>query len=128
MLVTRHAPPTVPPAAGGYAQAVELDGARRLLFVSGQVPEDAQAGVPDGFEAQCRQAWRNVLALLDSAGMDAADLVKVTTYLTDRSQADANGRIRREVLPPAARPALTVIVAETLESAWLLEIEAIAAR
>jgi len=70
--------------------------------------------VPEGFEAQCRQAWRNVFAVLGSAGMDAGDLVKVTTYLTDRAQADAKGRIRREMLPPATRPALTVIVAQTL--------------
>ena len=49
-------------------------------------------------------------------------------YLTDRDQADANGRIRREVLPAGTRPALTVLVAQTLESPWLLEIEAIAAR
>jgi 2-iminobutanoate/2-iminopropanoate deaminase len=54
--------------------------------------------------------------------------VKVTTDLPDRAQADANSRIRREMLPPDARPALTVVVAHTLESQWLLEIEAIAAR
>lgn len=84
--------------------------------------------MPEGFEAQCRQVWRNLLAVLDSAGMGPNDLVKVTTYLTERAQADANSRIRREFLSASVRPALTVIVAETLESQWLLEIEAIAAR
>lgn len=128
MRLIRHDPPTVPAPVGGYAQAVELEASRRLLLVSGQIPEDVEAGVPEGFEAQCRQAWRNVLAVLDSAGMDASDLVKVTTYLTDRAQADANGRIRREFLPMDASPALTVIVVATLEARWLLEIEAIAAR
>jgi 2-iminobutanoate/2-iminopropanoate deaminase len=52
--------------------------------------------VPEGFDGQCRQAWRNLLAALAAADMDAGDTVKLTTYLTDRSQADANGRIRRD--------------------------------
>ena len=67
-----------------------------------------------------------VVAVLADAGMQPAHLVKVTTFLTGRDQADANSRIRRERLGPV-RPALTVVVVETLESEWLLEIEAIAA-
>ena len=39
---------------------------RRLLFVSGQVPERSDGSVPEGFEAQCEQAWRNVIAVLAS--------------------------------------------------------------
>ena len=128
MKVIGHDPPSVPAPVGGYSHAVELQGAQRLLLVSGQIPEDSQARVPDGFEAQCRQVWNNLLAAVATAGMDAGDLVKITTYLSDPGQADANIRIRREMLPPTARPALTVIVAQTLQSQWLLEIEAIAAR
>jgi enamine deaminase RidA (YjgF/YER057c/UK114 family) len=59
--------------------------------------------------------------------MTVADLVKVTTFLTRQDQADTNGRIRREFLG-GHRPALTVVVVETLESQWLLEIEAVAAK
>jgi enamine deaminase RidA (YjgF/YER057c/UK114 family) len=58
--------------------------------------------------------------------MGPEDLVKVTTYLTHREQADANGRIRRERLG-GVRPAITVVVVQTLAAEWLLEIEAIAA-
>ena len=50
----------------------------------------------------------------------------MTTYLTDRSQADVNGRVRRERLG-AVRPALTVVIAQTFAAEWLLEIEAVAA-
>ena len=59
--------------------------------------------------------------------MGVENLVKVTTYLTRQDQAESNGRIRREVLG-SHRPALTVVVLQTLESQWLVEIEAIAAR
>jgi enamine deaminase RidA (YjgF/YER057c/UK114 family) len=53
-------------------------------------------------------------------------LVKVTTYLTSRDHAEINGRVRRERLGEV-RPALTVVIVETLAAEWLLEIEAIAA-
>ena len=62
MRTTRHDPPAAPTPVGGYSQAVELAGAERILYVSGQTPEHPESGVPDGFDAQCRQAWQNLLA------------------------------------------------------------------
>ena len=76
--------------------------------------------------ASARAVWRNISLVLATAGMTVAHLVKVTTYLTHQEQAAANGLIRREVLG-SVRPALTVVVVQTLESQWLLEIDAIAA-
>jgi 2-iminobutanoate/2-iminopropanoate deaminase len=125
-MTVRHNPADVAPPQGGYSHGVEVPGGQRLLFVSGQVPVQPDGTVPLDFDGQCRAAWLNVLAVLGSAGLGPQHLVKVTTYLTDRGQAAANGRIRREFLGEA-HPALTVIVAQTLESPWLLEIEAIAA-
>jgi enamine deaminase RidA (YjgF/YER057c/UK114 family) len=105
---------------------LELKQHRRLLFISGQVPERPDGTVPEGFEAQCEQAWRNVVAVLTAAGLGVEHLVKVTTFLTDRAQLVSNRTIRRAALGDH-QPALTVIVAETVSSKWLLEIEAIAA-
>ena len=56
-----------------------------------------------------------------------ADIVKVTTFLSDRAYAAENSAIRREVLA-SLTPALTIIIAGIYDPAWLLEIEAIAAR
>lgn len=124
----RHNPDSVPAPVGGYSQGVETlakPGARHL-FVSGQIPEDAEGRVPDGFEAQCEQVWANLSAVLESAGMTTGDLVKVTTFLTDPSQAEANARVRGHALGDAS-PALTVVVVRTLDPQWLLEVEAVAA-
>lgn len=126
MNTTPRNPSAGPSPIGGYSQGLDIAGFSRLLFVSGQIPETADGDVPADFEAQCRQVWANIVAVLEEAGLSLDNLVKVTTFLTDRNQADANGRIRREVLGER-RPALTVMVAQTLESPWLLEIEAIAA-
>jgi enamine deaminase RidA (YjgF/YER057c/UK114 family) len=96
-----------------------------LLFISGQIPVDAEGVTPFGFEAQCRQAWRNLLTVLRAADLGVRHLVKVTTFLSDRKYADLNGQVRRELLGDH-RPALTVIIADIFEAGWLLEIEAIA--
>ena len=124
--VVNHNPATVHPPAGGYSMGLELTQHRRLLFISGQVPEKTDGTVPEGFEAQCEQAWRNVIEVLAAAGLGVEHLVKVTTFLTDRTQVVTNRTIRRAVLGDH-QPALTVVVVETVDSKWLLEIEAIAA-
>lgn len=78
------------------------------------------------FGEQCRTVWRNIADTLEAAGMEVEDLVKVTTYLADRRDADENGAIRREVLGDH-HPALTVVLAGIFDESWLLEIEAVAA-
>ena len=122
----RYDPPTVPAPIGNYAHGLEVPAGARLLFVSGQIPEDIAGNVPSDFEGQCRLVWAHVGAVLAAAGLGYEHLVKVTTFLADRSHAEVNGRVRREVLG-THRPALTVIVAEIFDPRWLLEIEAIAA-
>ncbi|GAA3452526.1 RidA family protein [Dactylosporangium matsuzakiense] len=109
-----------------YAQAALVTRAARTLFISGQVPEAPDGTVPEDFDAQCRQAWRNVLAVVKDAGMTERNLVKVTIFLSDRRHREANARIRHEV-PGDHNPALTVIITGIYEEVWLLEIEAIAA-
>jgi len=119
-------PAILPAAAGNYAHGVQVDGARRMVFVSGQVPWGNEHGrVPESFETQCRMVWRNVLAVLGEAGMGVRNLVKVTTYLSDRQYRAINSKIREEVLGNHA-PALTIIICDIYAENWLLEIEAVA--
>ena len=124
--VTRHNPASVHAPSKGYSMGLELEGHQRLLFISGQVPADSSGAVPEGFEAQCERAWQNVISVLAAAHLGVENLVKVTTFLTDRAQIAANRAIRRHILA-GSEPASTVMIAETLDPRWLLEIEAIAA-
>lgn len=130
MLVGMEAKPTnaldAPAAAGGYAQAVEVTGASRLLFVSGQVPLTRDDVLPATFREQCQLAWANVEAQLRAAGMGFDNLVKVTTFLSNRDFAAENRDVRQEVLGTRT-PALTVIITGIFDEAWLVEIEAVAA-
>ena len=118
--------PDAPPASSAGAEAVELVGAERLLFISGQIPEDLEGRLPADFEGQARQVWRNVEAQLRAADMSLDNLVKVTTFLSDRRYGPTNRAIREEVL--AGRSvALTVIITGIFDPDWLIEIEAVAA-
>lgn len=115
----------IEPSTTSYAQAWLVEGASRLLFVSGQTPTDEQGRAPDEFTAQARLAWANVRRQLQNGGMDFANLAKVTIFLADRRYRAENTRIRAEVLG-AASPAITVIIADIFDEAWLVEIEATA--
>ena len=126
MTQRNHDPSSVPAAVGSYTHGQEVPAGARLLFISGQVPVRPDGTVPADFEGQCHAVWDNLLEVLSSARMRPEHLVKVTTYLTSRDQAEINGRVRRERLGEV-RPALTVVIAQTFASEWLLEIEAIAA-
>lgn len=126
MELTPVDPDAAPAATGGYTNAMQVDAATRLLFISGQIPQTRDGHVPDDIEGQCRVAWANVLAALHEAGMDVTNLIKVTTFLSSRAYAEANTAVRTEVLG-GHRPALTVLIAGIFDDAWLLEIEAVAA-
>lgn len=116
----------IAPNDNAYAQANLVTGASRLLFVSGQVPAEADGSVPADYPEQYRLAWRNVEAQLKAAGMDFDNLVKVTIFLSDRALIAQSAGLRQSVLGQRT-PALTIIIAGIYDSAWLLEIEAIAA-
>jgi len=118
--------PGAPPPLGGYVQAMEVSGAQRILFVSGQIPAEADGSVPERFEDQARLAWRNVLAQLAAAGMGLDNLVKVTIFLSDRKYIPEYRAVRQEVLQ-GREIGLTTIITGIFDERWLLEIEAIAA-
>jgi enamine deaminase RidA (YjgF/YER057c/UK114 family) len=103
-----------PAPAGQYTQAVEVTGASRTLYLSGQVGIAADGSVPEDAEAQLR-----------AAGMEIENLVKITTIV--RHPADiAKVRAGRAAVLGAHRPASTLIVGGLSNPAWKVEVEGIA--
>jgi 2-iminobutanoate/2-iminopropanoate deaminase len=115
-------------APNAYAQACEVTNLSRLVFVSGQIPvSNGYQEAPADFRGQCRIVWDNITKQLDACGMKLTDIVKVNTYLADRKYREQNYDVRHEVLGNHS-PALTVIITDIYDEAWLLEIEVIAVR
>jgi enamine deaminase RidA (YjgF/YER057c/UK114 family) len=117
--------PDGPVVSGGYSQAVEVRGASRIVYVSGQIPVGPRGEVPEGFEEQARLVWRNVTLQLSAAGMGLENIVKHTTYLSHRAYRDANRAVREEVLGHLS-PALTVIITDIFDETWFLEVDVVA--
>lgn len=72
-----------PAAIGPYSQAVK---AGPWLYCSGQIPLDPKSGelVGDGdVEAETRQIFSNLAAVLEAAGFSFAEVVKTTVFLAD---------------------------------------------
>jgi enamine deaminase RidA (YjgF/YER057c/UK114 family) len=69
----------------GYSQAWRVDGSAAMIFLAGQGPVSAAGElVGEGdFDAQARQTFENIRAVLEQAGASMDSLVKLTVYLTD---------------------------------------------
>jgi enamine deaminase RidA (YjgF/YER057c/UK114 family) len=115
-----------PPVEGAYPQAVEVTAATRWLYLSGQIPVAPDGSLAPDFIGQCEQVWSNIETQLAAAGMTLDNLVKVTTFLSDRRNALENREVRIRRLA-GRQPALTVIVTGLFDETWLVEIEAVAA-
>jgi reactive intermediate/imine deaminase len=110
--------------ATGYSHAVRTE---KTLYVSGQVPRDDQGHVAEGdVEAQVRQAFANLEAVLEAAGAGFRNVVKVTTFLTDRGQFETWRRVRAELFAEPYPASTLVVVAGLSYPEYLVEIEAIA--
>lgn len=124
----RIAPATVAPPAGVYSHGITTQGPGTCLHVAGQIGVALDGTLQQGFGAQADQAWQNLVAVLNAAGMDVSHLVKVTTYLTRAADLPRLNAVRSVYLG-AARPASTlVVVAALAHPDWCFEVEATAFR
>jgi reactive intermediate/imine deaminase len=71
-----------PAAIGTYSQAVRVG---NTVWVSGQIPLDPRTKelVGGGIEAEVRQVFDNLKAIVIAAGASFDDVVKANVYLTD---------------------------------------------
>jgi 2-iminobutanoate/2-iminopropanoate deaminase len=127
-MLRRISPPTVVRPLSRYAQAVAVPAAFRWLYISGQIGMTPDGTLVAGFEAQARQAWAGVVALLEADGMTIDDLVKVTIYLANAGDLAASRAARDAALGDAEPASTLVIVAGLARPELLIEIEAVAAR
>jgi enamine deaminase RidA (YjgF/YER057c/UK114 family) len=109
----------------GFSQAVTTQGSgAKTIYISGQV---GRAG--ESLATQADQAYASLRRQLEASGATPADLVKVTIYMADYSQADAAvlGAAQQNGFPAENLPATTLIgVASLYSDTALIEIEGMA--
>ena len=127
-MLKQHNPATVPPAFSRYSQAVEAPQGYRWLYLSGQVGVGADGKLGSGFSGQAEIAWRNILALLEAAGMGVEDLVKINLYLTRASDLGVCREMRDRFMGEKRAASTLVVVVALADPELLIEIEAIAAK
>jgi enamine deaminase RidA (YjgF/YER057c/UK114 family) len=115
--------------AKGYANGVlAKDG---TLYVGGQIGwDETQTFRSNDFISQMEQTLRNIQVIVESAGGEVTDIVRLTWYVTDKREYLARqrevGEVYRRVLGRHF-PAMTMVVVSALvEDEALLEIEATA--
>ena len=114
-----------PAAIGPYAQANIID---KLVFTSGQIPLDPKTGeiVQGGIEAQTRQVFANLAAVLESAGSSLEDMIKTTCFLDDISDFNTVNEIYATYFPSGIYPSRSAFEVAKLPKGALIEIEAVA--
>ena len=121
------ATPEVKPVAH-YKVATRMEGGR-LLYISGQVAWDTDGQIigKGDIRAQARQVFLNLQHVLQAAGGDLSNLMKITTYITNIEDFPAVAEARAEIFR-GELPASTLIVVKSLfHPDFLIEVEGVAA-
>ena len=110
----------------GYSNGISADG--RMVFVAGQIGWDETHVIrTDSMAGQIKQALQNTIAVLAEADAGPEHIVRMTWYITSRTQYLEEikdiGKVWREVIGQFY-PAMAVVqVVALIESAARVEIE-----
>jgi len=110
------------PSSGPYSPGIISGG---FLFIAGQVGQNAEVKIGETIEEQTQCVLENIRNVLQEAGCDFKDVVKVTTYITKPEYLQAYNKIYMEYFPEP-RPARATVIAGLVDEKFLIEIEAVA--
>ena len=112
----------------GYSHVAEVRGGK-LVFISGQVPLDAEGNLIGGedFAAQAVQVFENLKIALEAAGGDFHSVIKFGFFVRDISNLTAVREIRNRYINQEAPPASTAVEVSSLyRKDILIEVDAVA--
>ncbi len=114
-----------PGAIGPYSQGIDIG---HMIFFSGQIPLNPETGeMPEGIEAQAKQALENVKGLLESQGLDFSHVVKTPVFLDNMHDFNTVNSIYAQYFV-APYPARSAVEVGRLPKGALIEVEIIACK
>lgn len=116
--------PSAPQAIGPYSQAIVTGD---LVFTSGQVALDPATGqlVEGDVQAQTRQVFRNLEAVLQAAGSSLQNVVKAQVFLRSMDDFAAMNEVYAQAFGEH-RPARTTVEVSRLPRDARVEIDVVA--
>ena len=114
-----------PAAVGPYSQAI-IAPQGRTVYLSGQIGLEPETGelVSENFEAQVRQAFSNMKAVIEEAGGTLESIVKLTLFLTDLGKFASANAIMADLIPQPF-PSRSTVGVSSLPKGAQFEVEAI---
>ncbi len=104
----------------GYSRAIVKGG---WCFVSGVTGYDyTSMTIPEDVAAQARNCFATISEVLEQAGFEMADIVRVQYTVSDRALLDHITPVLGDVLGEI-RPAATMVIAGLIQPEMLIEIE-----
>lgn len=94
-----------------------------VLYLSGQIGIGPDGKLPDGIEAQTKQAMENVGSVLKRAGLGYEDVFHCTAFLSDMKNWAAFNQVYVPYFPAGKMPARSAFGTSGLALGALLEIE-----
>ena len=125
--LNHHTPPSIRAPFARYSHAVEVPPGHRLLVCSGQLAVTPDDQVPETAEAQTELCFANIAAILASAGMGLADIVRINAYVTDRAHLPGYMSVRDRLFSEPPPASTLMIVSGFAREVFKVEIEVIAA-
>ncbi|MEM1286074.1 MAG: RidA family protein [Pseudomonadota bacterium] len=110
-MTIRYNPPGAWPQLGRAFNHGVVEPEGRRLHITGEVGWDADGKIvgPGDCEAQMRQAFANVEAILATAGGRLEDIVSMTIYFLNREDLPVIQRVRAEKLSSETAPASILV-------------------
>ena len=128
-MLTVKNPPSVAAPNGFYSHSIEVPANARWLVTAGQAGVRPDGTLPEGFEAQLDQVWKNTVAFLNDSGFGVEDIVRLNVYSTDPSGLKFLATHREKYLSPNHIPTSTwVVISQLANPDWVVEMETIAAK
>lgn len=117
-------PDKITAPASNYCQGVVVDADRKRAVVSGQCGITPDGKVVDGTAEQMRQAFRNVFAVVEEAGLKKQDIIKLTVFLVNADDTASYREVRDEMLEGHTCASTLLVVSALAHPDWAVEIEA----